>query len=552
MPIVTASATRSADALINYALDDKANQRGERYVMASGLGGLLVSVAKQQMRDVRKKWNKDRKGAFVHAYHVIQSFAKDELNPDDPESWMTAQNLGRALAEDRFPGRQVLVVTQRDGKSGCVHNHLVINSIETKTGKSLDSSIVMHSRLVEAHERVLEAEGFEQRADLKQAFSDATERRERGEPSGLRRADSTQRSELREFQRYILWEADNDIADEFGGSHKPEPFSVTVLRASIKQALTDPAAIDWASFREVGRRHSVHIERRGKKGRGISYGMLRLQPDGTLAEPSASDRRRCSSLGADFEIDAVEQALRRNSAAQQAQAPAAPTVAPVAQPTTAAVKDKPAQQAPSIQDRMRAALDEANEVAAAMVQPMIDRYMASKAADAELLKAKNSPASPPPIDPTPDGPSPSGTRDPLSAAVVIHEPKIAEAISEPRAAETRTEILREQSEVAPIHEAVTELNLPQAAVAPEAARKTRESADEPKISELQSAEDEAAKLRKINERNRRLGLPSVSPEQYAAHQALTPEQRKWRTKYPELSHLDEETKPRKEQHELGD
>jgi len=325
VPVVVASSTRSADALISYALEDKPDQRGERYVMASGVGGMLVSVAKHQMRDVRRKWAKDKPGAFVQAYHVIQSFARDELDPEQPDSWMTAQKLGRALAEERFPGRQVLVVTQRDGRTGCVHNHLVANSIETKSGRSLNSAVVTHARLVEAHERVLDKQGFAQRADLKQAFSDAKERQERGEPSSLRRAGSNANSELREFQQHILWETDCDLADEFGGPRKKEPFSLTVLRHSIEMTLEDPAVVDWDSFVEVGRSRGVQIEQRGKKGRGISYGMLREEPDGTRAEPAASDRRRCTTLGTAYEMGAVEAAFVRNGIASIATARAGQT-----------------------------------------------------------------------------------------------------------------------------------------------------------------------------------------------------------------------------------
>ncbi|MBN8423118.1 relaxase/mobilization nuclease domain-containing protein [Microbacterium esteraromaticum] len=320
MAVVVASSTRSVDALINYALEDKPDQRLERYVMASGVGGLLVSVAKQQMRDVRKKWGKDKPGAFVQAYHVIQSFGKDELDPEDPDGWMTAQKLGMTLAEDRFPGRQVLVVTQRDGREGCVHNHLVVNSIETKTGRSLNSAVVTHARLVEAHERVLEERGFTQRADLRQAFSDAKERQERGEPSGLRRARSIADSELREFQRHILWETECEIADEFGAPRTKQPFSLAVLKSSIEGTLADPAVVDWDTFVQVGRSHGVQIEQRGIKGRGISYGMLREEPDGTFAEPSASDRRRCTTLGTEFEMDAVQAAFLRNDATAIAKA----------------------------------------------------------------------------------------------------------------------------------------------------------------------------------------------------------------------------------------
>ena len=505
MPVVVASASRSGHALISYALDDKPDQKGERYVMASGVGGLLVSVAKQQMRDVRKKWGKDKPGAFVQAYHVIESFAKDELDPDDPDSWMTAQKLGRALAVDRFPGRQVLIVTQRDGKTGCVHNHIVVNSVDTKTGRSLDSSIVMHSRLVEAHERVLEAEEFEQRADLKKAFSDATERRERGEPSGLRRVDSSQRSELREFQRYIMWEADSDIADEFGAAHKAEPFSSTVLKSRIEQALADPAAIDWASFVDAGREHGVHIQQRGKKGRGISYGMLREQPDGTRAEAAASDRRRCSSLGTGFEIDAVDLALARNSAAQHAVA-IPPAAAPM-QMTLTKPLIRPAKQGLTMNERLKAALAAVQEEANVKTQQMIADYNSAKATPTNV--------------------------------------EISDAAS----------TQPEQRAAAPIPDVVSLPALPEANEAREVVQLAPTATIDPDAAEVVSTPQEvkqaAEKLRTINDRNRRLGLPAVSPEQHAANQAMTPEQRKRRLEHPEwFDDIEAVTKPGTQEHVL--
>ena len=504
MAVVMASASRSAHKLISYALDDKADQQGERYVMASSVGGLLVSVAKQQMRDVRKKWGKDKPGAFVQAYHVIQSFGKDELDPEEPDSWMTAQRLGRALAEDRFPGRHVLIVTQRDGKTGCVHNHLVVNSIETKTGRSLDSSVVMHSRLVEAHERVLEAEGFEQRADLKQAFSDATDRRERGQPSGLRRADSTQQSELREFQRYILWEVENEVADEFGAAHKPEPFSATALKSSIERTLADPTSADWASFVEAGRRHRVHIEQRGKKGRGISYGMLREQPDGTVAEPSTSDRRRCSSLGTGSEMNAVEQALIRNRAAQQAKAAPLPSVVPTEQLTLVATSSESGQRGLSVNERIRAMLAEMDDELDANTERMIANYLTFKAREIEPQE--------------------------LSQVLLQSDQPAAEATPARGPVATVTEVMVDE-EVSWVFGVVPD----------------SEQAGEP----FSPAEEYAVEAPKANQRKRRLGLSPLSPAD-PANEPRSPEREKRRQKFPELAEgLERATKDGREDAGLG-
>ncbi|NEN04654.1 relaxase/mobilization nuclease domain-containing protein [Diaminobutyricibacter tongyongensis] len=485
MAVVVASSTRMADALINYALDDKPNQRGERYVMASGVGGLLVSVAKAQMRDVRKKWGKDRPGAFVQAYHVIQSFGKHELLPEDPDSWMTAQTLGRALAEDRFPGRQTLVVTQRDGKTGCLHNHIVVNSIETRTGKSLNSSIVMHSRLVEAHERVLEAEGFEQRADLRRAFSDAQDRQERGVPSGLRRAGSVDASELHEFQRYLIWETESAVADEYRLPRNPEPFSVNVLKGCAQQAIDDPASVDWKSFVDAGVKHGVRIEQRGQKGRGISYGMMREQPDGTRAEPSASDRRRSTTLGVEYEMDAVERTWAQNIAMQQALVAPDPVAAGIHLSSDAATQKRG-----TAEERLRAALDEVDQLTNAMSQRMIADYLAAKNSHSE------------PVIPTqvPD--------DSNEAASTLENEPLAPPVAE---AET------------------IDLEEPAPAMVVESSPSEAVAAD-PKRQAAATLEED---LRKINQRNRRLGLPLVSPEEFSANRAMSPAQRKRRLEHPE-------------------
>jgi hypothetical protein len=482
MVVVMASATRSADALINYALDDKPNQKGERYVMASGVGGLLVSVAKPQMRDVRKRWGKDRRGAYVQAYHVIQSFGTDELIPNDPDSWMTAQRLGRALAEDRFPGRQVLVVTQRDGKTGCLHNHVVVNSIETKTGKSLNSSIVMHSRLVEAHERILEAEGFEQRADLRQAFSDAQDRHERGEPSGLRRAGSSVESETREYIRYVQWEYESEFLDENGLPRDPEPFSVDVLKYRVEQAINDPTSVDWESFVEAGARHGVRIEQRGAKGRGISYGMMRAQPDGTRAEPSSSDRRRSTTLGAEYEMDAVEQALTRHLDARTAlQTPPAPSgIRLPAPPSTSPRK--------SIEEQLREAMEQIDKQFA-LQAPIVEAHVHLETAV--------------PVPP---------------AALETPEMGHRTARMMPDEAKSR----------APATDATRD------APSEKAAPPSTEASQPGTASEAATPPSIEEETRTISQRSRRLGLPLLTREEFAAQTEMTPKQRRLRLEHPEL------------------
>ncbi|MEV7608523.1 relaxase/mobilization nuclease domain-containing protein [Microbacterium sp. NPDC089320] len=303
-----ASSTRSADDLIRYVLEPKKDQRGERYVMASGTGGLLVSLAKDQMRDVREKWGKNQPGAYVQAYHVIQSFSSnDELDPDDPSDWMTAQDLGVALAEEVFAGRQVLVVTQRDGAGGCLHNHLVASSVNTTTGDSLNSSAVMHARLVETHETVLEREGFDQSDDLKQAYTDALDRRVLGEPSRLRRAATKEQRALIEATRHAQWQAERATAEP-GSALRLEPFSLLVLKHRIDTAVTARSTTDWVTFVTNAQTEGVIVER-AEEVDLVSFGMMRRMHDGSFRAPTASDRRRGSTIGEGYTATALEQRI---------------------------------------------------------------------------------------------------------------------------------------------------------------------------------------------------------------------------------------------------
>ena len=324
--VVVASSTRSSAALINYVLSAKKDQKGERYVIATGVHGLFVSRAEAQFRDVRKRHGKDRAGQFVQAYHVIQAFAKDgpgAFDPDDPDDWVRAHEEGRALAELKAPGRQALVVTQRDGKTGCLHNHLVINSVERETGRSYDSSWITHSRLVQEHDALLAEHGYVQRDDLRQAANDSKERYERGEVAVVRGRGEQHSRELRDYAKWLEWDTARAMAADLGEAFSTvEPFSQDVLTGRVRDAMDDDVR-DWDSFVAAGARHGVKISRRGKDGRGIRYGMVRAHGE-AVVEPTSRETRRDETLGAEFTLDALETLWARETDQKQAQATTTP------------------------------------------------------------------------------------------------------------------------------------------------------------------------------------------------------------------------------------
>jgi len=284
---------------------------------------------------------------YVEAYSLVESFGHDELDPDDPASWDTAQRLGRALAEDRFPGHPVLIATEVSGRSGCVHNHIVIGAVHPQTGKSIDSNLVTHARLALAHDRVLAEQGFEQRADMKASSAAAQQAMDEARsavladpaskalsPSRLQRrltaaegsvrlarqsevpaSRARQERRLREFDRYRLNERDRDIAAAIGTAPPKERFSEIELEARIRRTLADPRVQSWDDATAIGRENGVTVARRGQD---VGYGMMLKKPDGSLAEPSRAHSRRGQRLGDGFRVADVEDAMERNAQLQRA------------------------------------------------------------------------------------------------------------------------------------------------------------------------------------------------------------------------------------------
>lgn len=285
---------------------------------------------------------------YVEAYSLVQSFGHDELDPDDPESWSTAQRLGRAVAEDRFPGHPVLIATEVNGRSGCVHNHLIVGAVHAETGRSIDSNVVTHARLSIEHDRVLAEQGFIQREDMRALVTDAKHRMSEaraavvaehegtvsesqlsrkitaaenritltnGEARSLQQAQRPSTHQMREdrrqreYHRYELREQECDAALDIGAAPPPEKFSEIVLESRIRETLNDPRVQSWDDATPIGRENGVTIARRGKD---VSYGMMLADEDGALADPARAHTRRGKSLGDGFCVADVDEAIDRN------------------------------------------------------------------------------------------------------------------------------------------------------------------------------------------------------------------------------------------------
>lgn len=97
--------------------------------------------AKQEFKAVRYLWDKEN---GVQAHTVIQSF-----DDKDKISMEKANEIGQEMAKRLAPGHQAVVFTHNDGEGGKIHNHIVINSVNSTNGKKLEShGLLYRSRQV--------------------------------------------------------------------------------------------------------------------------------------------------------------------------------------------------------------------------------------------------------------------------------------------------------------------------------------------------------------------------------------------------------------------
>jgi hypothetical protein len=172
--IKTHSSHARVGKLENYLKDhDKTNHN-----LQTGLN-CNVDNFSYDFKDTKEFYQKDGGRRY---YHVIQSF-----NPEDELDAQTAHEIGTKLANKTFgsKGYEVAVITHTDKNH--THNHIVINSVNLKTGKKYKSKAKQLWRIKE-HSNELCKE-----YNLEHSIIDHTTRTnsyKRGEYEALKRGNS--------------------------------------------------------------------------------------------------------------------------------------------------------------------------------------------------------------------------------------------------------------------------------------------------------------------------------------------------------------------------
>ena len=111
-------------AVLDYAASD---EKTAQKLFITGVN-CIGEIAHQQMTATKQHFGKT--GGNL-AYHAYQSFASDEVTPEQ------CHKIGVALADRIWGDRhEVLVTTHLNTR--CVHNHFIVNSVSFADGKKLD------------------------------------------------------------------------------------------------------------------------------------------------------------------------------------------------------------------------------------------------------------------------------------------------------------------------------------------------------------------------------------------------------------------------------
>lgn len=264
------TSTRSASKALQYLMSDAHDGSNQRNQLLSGINMFDASVIPYDAQ-MNGYINRASDRMQVEARRVIQSFSRKELNPDNPDDIIKAHEIGCATAEKLFPGHQCVVATQTDGKSGLVHNHLIVCNVDMFTMKGMTGSEYNLYHIRDVSDAIVQEHGVTL-------------------DHGAECDKYTQTERARREQGKYVWKDD--------------------LRERISVALQDSR--DYDEFENALAFQGVSI----RIGKTVTYTL----DDTTQYEaemqksPKRALKSRASKLGKEYDKDALEETFHQNSA----------------------------------------------------------------------------------------------------------------------------------------------------------------------------------------------------------------------------------------------
>ena len=238
-----------------------------RAVAVGGTNGIDPVIAKEQFKAVRQAFNQKKRRNQV--LRITQSFADNELNARNPSDWQRANDLGCQLAQQLYPDYQSAVYTHIDGKNHIIHNHIIVNKVNLKTGKKLDErkgAAVERTR--QMNDEIAKKQGWQVIAPVREHQS----------------------------------KTEQDLTKHGQYSYMHD------LRGRIDTTMQDTSICDFKTFSDVLAKSGVNVSIRGQN---VSYAFLDAN--------NKQRRARGQRLGADYEKEAILHELARRTRDQQEQ-----------------------------------------------------------------------------------------------------------------------------------------------------------------------------------------------------------------------------------------
>lgn len=135
--IAQVARTKYGAAAIAYAVGNGKGHNGKKN-RNEYISTINMMSGRDYAIEMARYWMRASEQHDTQLIKVIQSFSKNELDPDNPEHVLLANQIGYQFAEKYYPNHQAIVFTQTDGKGGYVHNHIFISDVNIYTLKALD------------------------------------------------------------------------------------------------------------------------------------------------------------------------------------------------------------------------------------------------------------------------------------------------------------------------------------------------------------------------------------------------------------------------------
>lgn len=231
-------------------------------------------------------------GRKNQALMVIQSFSKDELDPNDPSTHQIIADAAYALAKEVAPNSPCDVVVHLDSDGGNPHAHVTIANVDLVTGKAARKDGLQHWILKRANDKVMREMGL--RVLEPDALAHDVNRARSGASAAGLTVDELDKSTWREF-----------LADR------------------VDEALLDPRSTNFNSLREVAREYSVSIEKKTSakseaEGRDPSVTYALINENGDVRRFGRS-KAACTArkLGADYGWSALHNTINERIMREQ-------------------------------------------------------------------------------------------------------------------------------------------------------------------------------------------------------------------------------------------